>query len=214
MILFVLQAAIIFGLLYFAPVFGSLQDTARQSAAGVIAVIGSSILLFLYDLVRAPVLIDREKSDTLEHQSREMEKLQTQSKPRVSIERILRRSDSDPVYYLEVRNPSPTEALADCFARIEEIRTAAGQIVHSHLWLHADNQPNERRFNLDPEQVKHIPICAPASGSFSFRIQRPEGGPKLPNGDYMILIHVTSPRGSPAKAVIALRGSKVTLTLP
>ena len=48
---FLVQTAILFGVLYFQPWVGSLQDEAKLAGAGVLSVLGSAALSFLWDLV-------------------------------------------------------------------------------------------------------------------------------------------------------------------
>ena len=211
-ILFLVQAAVLAALLYFAPVMGDLQDQGRQMLAGTTAVVLAAAFYFVYDLIRAPALLDAEKSRTIAEQGASIEAAVERQKPRIAIERLALRPN-DVVWCLEVRNPSPTEPLSQCFARIEHVKDATGKEIYGHLTLVADTQEG-RRFNLDPEQMKRIPLCAAHSGggAYSFRLMHEGGTPKLVSGDYTILIHVTSNKGgSPAKATVTMKGSKVAL---
>ena len=100
------------------PFLGKVGEQAGQTGALVIAVLGSAALLFLWDLIQAPALIDDEKSLTIKEQQEALAVTIERAKPRIVIERLAPRPN-DIVLCLEVRNPSPTEALSDCFARIE-----------------------------------------------------------------------------------------------
>lgn len=50
----IIQTAILFGILYFQPWVGDLQDEAKLAAAGVAAVLGSAFLSFIIDLLMSP----------------------------------------------------------------------------------------------------------------------------------------------------------------
>jgi hypothetical protein len=55
-------------------------------------------------------------------------------------------------------------------------------------------------------------LCArPQVGHFPFVSKGRRVGPKLAQGKYTILIHITSPKGATAKVTVALQGSKATL---
>lgn len=56
---FLIQTAIVLGLLYFIPWFGDIQDEARLVAATVGAVLVSGFLLFLGDLLSAPMRLQQ-----------------------------------------------------------------------------------------------------------------------------------------------------------
>jgi hypothetical protein len=59
MIGFTVQTAVLLGVLYLFPVFGPIVDEAGIVGATVISILASAALLFVVDLWRAPVLIDR-----------------------------------------------------------------------------------------------------------------------------------------------------------
>nr|DAH62800.1 MAG TPA: transmembrane protein [Caudoviricetes sp.] len=62
---FIIQTTIIFAAIYYIPVLGNLSDQAGTVGVTIISVLASSLLLFLWDIVRAPVLIDRFQREDL-----------------------------------------------------------------------------------------------------------------------------------------------------
>lgn len=63
---FLVQTSILFFVLYSFPVFGAVTDEAKLALAGALAVIGSSALLFLWELVRAPADLHTEQKRRIE----------------------------------------------------------------------------------------------------------------------------------------------------
>ncbi len=51
---FLIQSAVLFGILYFIPWLGVLKDEARLAAAASAAIVISGVLLLLVDIIRAP----------------------------------------------------------------------------------------------------------------------------------------------------------------
>ncbi len=65
MIGFIVQTTILFAILYYFPLFGPIVDEAGIVGATVMSILASSGLLFLYDIWRAPVLIDAFQREDL-----------------------------------------------------------------------------------------------------------------------------------------------------
>ena len=51
---FLVQTAILFGILYFQPWVGDLGDEAKLAGAGVISILASALLSFIVDLFASP----------------------------------------------------------------------------------------------------------------------------------------------------------------
>lgn len=62
----VIQTTIVFGILYFQPWVGDLQDEAKLAAAGVAAVIVSALLSFVWDLFASPEELHKKVETELE----------------------------------------------------------------------------------------------------------------------------------------------------
>lgn len=63
---FMVQTALLFALLYFVPWFGDFRSESRLALAGAAAVLGSVLLSFLGDLLRAPAIMWREMTAHVE----------------------------------------------------------------------------------------------------------------------------------------------------
>jgi hypothetical protein len=63
---FIVQTTIVFAILYWQPWIGNVQDQGKLAAAGVISVLVSVALSFLWDLIRAPEIIWRDLSERVE----------------------------------------------------------------------------------------------------------------------------------------------------
>jgi hypothetical protein len=63
---FIVQTTIVFAILYYQPWVGSFQEQGRLVAAGVVSVLLSVGLSFLWDLFRAPEIIWHELSERVE----------------------------------------------------------------------------------------------------------------------------------------------------
>lgn len=69
---FILQTTILFAILFYQPWFGDVQQESRMAAAGIAAVLLSSLLSFLWDLFRAPAVIFANLSSRVEDLERKL----------------------------------------------------------------------------------------------------------------------------------------------
>lgn len=212
---FILQTTFLFALIYWQPWLANPFDKGKEVGAAVAAVVASAIAMLFWDFIRAPALIDAEKSKLIEDQKTDLESLRGGAAPRLVIDPKFAQRTNDPVQYLVIRNPSATAALTDCLVRIESMVNEAGEEVLSYQPLRTENQTDERpggRFNLDAMQPKRLPLVGAGSGSGNFRIVHAGGNPKFPNGNYRMTIHAsTNMGGSPVKATVLIKGDRATL---
>lgn len=64
--IFLIQTVMIFSALYFLPWLGDPEEQGRSVILLVISVVSSTALLFIWDLVRAPVTLHRQSQEHLE----------------------------------------------------------------------------------------------------------------------------------------------------
>tara|TARA_R110002110_G_scaffold413432_1_gene640811 strand:+ start:1065 stop:1640 length:576 start_codon:yes stop_codon:yes gene_type:complete len=63
--MFIIQTVLIFGAIYFLPWLGEPTDQGRTVILLVISVLGSTALMYLWDLIWAPVQMDQENQDQM-----------------------------------------------------------------------------------------------------------------------------------------------------